>query len=149
MSKNNKLAKDIPDTEFSFTVDAEGDVTKKRFVGEFTCKIPRKKEQCMIDKHRAFLNGSQPEFLTSDTLKFHHMISYLRYTLIEYPKFWKETDLGYELYDESVVQAVYDKVLEFEVDWLKEVWGEEAVLKLQGKSESGSGEEEKETKKGK
>ncbi len=133
MSKINGLKKDIPATETEFQLEAEGDVTKKKFIGDFTCRIPRRKEQCLIDKHRAFLNGAMPEQLDSATLRFHHMISYLRYTITESPKWWKENDLGYELYDESVVKAVYDKVLAFEVEWLKEVWGEEAVAKLQAK----------------
>lgn len=135
MNKFSKLGKDVPDTEAEITIDVEGDITKRRFVGEFTCRIPRKKEQCLIDKHRAFLNGPQPEQLDPETLRFHHMISYLRYTVDDKncPKWWRESDLGYELYDVSVVQALYDKVLEFEVAWLKEVWGEEAVNKLLNK----------------
>lgn len=137
MSKNSKLSKTVPSAECEFTLDIIGDVTKKRFVGEFTCKIPRKKEQCLIDKHRAFLNGNFADMLDATTLRFHHMISYLRYTIMteNAPKFWKESDLGYELYDENVVKEIYDKVLEFEVEWLKEIWGEEAVNKLQAKSE--------------
>jgi len=143
-----KMSKDIPETETSILIDVEGDVTKKRFVGEFTCKIPRRKEQCLIDKHRAFLNGSMPEFLTPETLSFHHIISYLRYTVTESPKWWKEADLGYELYDENVVREVYDKVLRFEEEWLTEVWGEEHVKKLRSKNEDKDGEVQEAKQKG-
>lgn len=139
MSKFNSLTKDMPPTETDVQVEAVGDVTKRKFIGEFTVKIPRRKEQCLIDKHRAFLNGPAPENLEPATLKFHHMISYLRYVVTQSPKWWQESDLGYELYDENVVQAVYDKVLEFEVEWLKAVWGEEAVKKLQARQESKDG----------
>lgn len=137
MSNNTKLSKDVPSTEADLQIDVVGEVTKKRFLGEFTAKIPRRKEQCQIDKHRAFLNGPQPEQLSPETLRFHHMISYLRYTIDDKnaPKWWKENDLGYDLYDENVVKALYDKVLDFEVEWLKEVWGEEAVAKLQAKND--------------
>lgn len=148
MRKINKLSKDIPDTTCEFQVEVEGEVTKRRFIGEFACKIPRKKEQCLIDKHRAFLNGGIAEQLDPSTLNFHHKISYLRYTLTDYPKWWKESDLGYELYDEAVVTAVYDKVLAFEVDWLKDVWGEEAVNKLQARQEGRSGKVEDPQKEG-
>lgn len=139
------IIKEVPSTETDLQIDVIGDVTKKRFIGEFTAKIPRKKEQCLIDKHRAFLNGPSPEQLSPETLRFHHMISYLRYTLDDkqIPKWWKESDLGYELYDENVVKALYDKVLDFEVEWLKEVWGEEAVAKLQANNEESNGEEAK------
>lgn len=148
MSKIKGLSKDIPDTTCDFQVETEGEVTKKRFVGDFQCKIPRRKEQCLIDKHRAFLNGSMAEQLDPATLKFHHMISYLRYTIVESPRWWKESDLGYEMYDENVVQAIYDKVLEFEVEWLKEVWGEEAVAKLQARQGDRDGKVEEPQEKG-
>lgn len=146
MSKFNKLSKDIPPIECDFTIDIEGHVTKKRFVGEFTCKIPRKKEQCLIDKHRVFLNGGMPEQLSPETLRFHHWISYLRYTITESPKFWKDSDLGYELYDANVVEDVYNKVLDFEVEWLKEIWGEEAVKKLKTENEEEDEEPKEEQK---
>lgn len=137
MSKINKLSKEVPPTEKDFQVVVEGDTTKKRFVGEFRCRIPRRKEQCMIDKHRAFLNGPMPEQLSPETLKFHHRISYLRYTIVDQPKWWKEADLGYELYDSNVVDEVYNQVLAFEEEWLTAVWGEEHV---QGLKKAASGE---------
>ena len=143
MSKFNKLSKDVPPTEHDFPISVEGDVTKKRFLGDFTCKIPTRKEQCLIDKHRAFLNGELVDQLSPSTIKFHHMISYLRYTLTDYPRFWKQSDLGYEMHDENVVAEIYSEVLDFEVEWLKEVWGEEAVAKLQ---KSGDEEDENERK---
>jgi hypothetical protein len=67
------------------------------------------------------------------------MVSYLRYTITESPKWWKGADLGYELYDENVVKAIYEAVLDFETTWLKAVWGEEAVNKLQAKHEDRDG----------
>lgn len=138
MNKFSSLSKDTPATENTFQIDVEGEVTKKRFLGEFTCRIPRRKEQCLIDKHRAYLNGDLAAMLDPATLQFHHMISYLRYTLMteSVPKFWKESDLGYELYDANVVQAVYDKVLEFEVDWLTQIWGRDTVNKITGKKDT-------------
>lgn len=147
MSNLSKVSKEIPNTKSNFQIDVEGEVTKNRFIGDFVCKIPRKKEQCSIDKHRALLNGPQPEQLSPETLRFHHMIAYLRFTLDERdcPKWWKESDLGYELYDENVVRSIYDHVMGFEVEWLKAVWGVEAVEKLQGKKDSnGESSENKE-----
>lgn len=144
MNKFKDLGKDVPPTEHEFTVDVEGQATKKRYIGEFSCKIPRLKEQCMIAKHKAFLNGDFAQFLDPATLKTHHMISYLRYTLDtkDCPKWWRESDLGYELLDMNVVEAVYNEVLEFERKWLAEIWGEEELKKLEEESdESGEAEE--------
>ncbi len=137
MNKFNRLNKEVPPTEETFTISIEGELTKKLYAGDFTCRIPRRKDQCMIDKHRAFLNGDVVDQLSPDTLRFHHMIAYLRYTIVDSPKWWKESDLGYDLYDENVVKEVYDAVLKFEVNWLTAVWGEEAVKKLQNGGKDG------------
>ena len=143
MNKIKNLTKEIPPTTSEIQIDVEGEVTKKRFLGEFTCQIPRKKEQCLIDKHRSFLNGPSPENLDPATLRFHHMISYLRYTITDSPKWWKETDLGYELYDDNVVTSVYDAVLEFENAWLKKIWGEEEFNRKFAPRQEGRNDEAK------
>jgi hypothetical protein len=118
-------AKDIPPVEFNFQVEILGSVTRKRFIGDFTSRIPRMKEQSMIEKHEAILNGNVPQFLPTGILKLHKMISYLRYTLIEpYPKFWRDSDLGFELMDINVVEDIYNKVLKNEEEWMKQIWGD-------------------------
>lgn len=77
----------------------------------------------MIAKHKTLLNGGFDEHLDIGTKNLHHMISYLRYTLTDIPKWWKDNDMGYELYDINVIEAVYAKVLEFEKAWFEEIWG--------------------------
>lgn len=142
MSKSNKLANDLPAMECDFVLDTEGELTKKRYIGEFTCKIMNRKERALVDKHRAFLNGDIADQLNPMTLRFHHWISYLRYALTDYPRWWKESDLGYELYDQNPIEATYEKVLEFEVKWAKSVWGEEEVQEVKGEMENEGDEEE-------
>lgn len=122
----NKGLKDVPETVHSFQLDVSGSITNRRYVGDFSCRIPTIKDQCLIAKHKAFLNGDMAEFLDAGTQNVHEMISYLRYTLTEYPKFWKESDLGYELRDPNVITSLYEKVLEFEAKWMGEIWGEKA-----------------------
>lgn len=117
-------AKDIPATEFNFQIEVVGKVTGKRFIGDFTSRIPRMKEQSMIEKHEAILNGNIPQFLPAGILKLHKMISYLRYTVTESPKFWRDADLGFELMDINVVEEVYNKVLANEEAWMKQIWGD-------------------------
>jgi hypothetical protein len=124
MSENVNPVKTIPDPNHKFQIDVIGKVTGKRFLGDFTSTIPRLKEQGMINKHEAYLNGDMAQFLAPGTRKLHQMIAYLRYTLKEYPSFWKESDLGYELMDLNVIIEVYDEVLRFEEEWMKKVWGD-------------------------
>lgn len=131
MNKNNGLPNEVPPTEKTFQIDIVGKMTGKRYIGDFTCRIPRIKEQCLIEKHQAFLNGEMMNFLPPGVLKMHKMIAYLRYALIDqYPKFWSESDLGYELQDLNVIEGIYDKVLEFEEEWMKAIWGDPRDEKL-------------------
>lgn len=123
MNKSNSLPTELPPMEKSFQIEITGAFTKKRFIGDFSCRIPNLKDQCLIEKHKAFLDGEMAIHLPAGVRKTHHMISYLRYTLFEYPKFWKEADLGYELRDLNVVEDIYNKVLDFEENWMKQVWG--------------------------
>ena len=118
---------DVPETTHTFQLESSGKVTKRRYVGDFSCKIPTTKDQCQIAKHQAFLNGPMAEFLDPGTLSLHRKIAYLRFTLEKYPDWWRDNDLGYNLIDHNVVGDVYDKVSEFEEGWLKEIWGEEAI----------------------
>lgn len=133
MSQNKA---EIPDTRGHFQIVATGEMTKRQYVGEFFPKILNQKERAFVAKHLAFLNGEHAAFLDLATQNLHLMISYLRFALTApYPPFWLTSDLGYELYDSNVIREVYNKTLEFEENWFKEVWGEEALKQLQGKTD--------------
>ena len=124
MNDINNLPTDVPDVFGSFQIDITGEVTKKRFLGDFSCKIPTIKDQSLISKHTAMLNGDFPSFLEPGIVKIHKMLAYLRYTLTDYPSFWKNSDLGFELRDKNVIETIYDEVLTHENNWLTQIWGE-------------------------
>lgn len=109
--------------EHDFDYSGEGQITKFPYEGPFKCKIPNVKDQAAIAKHRAYLNGGYDQHLDVGTKNLHHMVSYLRYTLISYPDWWESSDLGYQLYDANVIEEVYANVLEFEQGWMEKVWG--------------------------
>lgn len=123
MSNIGNLRKSLPDTDCSFSIDVEGLLTKEKYQGNFACKIPNVKTQAAIAKHKAMLNGGFDDGLDIGTRNLHHMISYLRYTLTETPKWWQAADMGYELYDVNVIEEVYQKVLDFEKSWYEQIWG--------------------------
>jgi len=56
--------------------------------------------------------------LEPETLMFNEAISHLRFTLIEYPDWWKEANMGMDLYDSNVVVEVYNKCSAFEEEYL-------------------------------
>lgn len=142
MSNIKSLAKKLPDMSHDFDIELEGQITKIPYEGAFQCKIPNVKDQSAIAKHKAYLNGGFDETLDVGTRNLHHMISYLRYTLTSFPDWWKNSDLGYELYDANIVETVYGKVLEFEQDWMEKVWGtpEEEEAQEQAKEEESESE---------
>lgn len=132
MNNIKDLPKELPSMTYSFEIEVEGNVTRKAYDGEFTCRIPNNRDRSMISKHKAYLNGGFEIDISTDNL--HHMLAYLRYTLLGpdikkdmakgYPNWWRDSDLGLDLYDDNVVEKVYAKVLNFESKWLKEVWGD-------------------------
>lgn len=124
MSFKDTIKKSIPDTEHSFILDLQGNLTKYRYVGDFTCKIATHKDKSSIGRHKAMLNGEFP-LLDIKVAEMHHMIAFLRYTLIKFPDWWSESDYGFSLYDSNVVEALYDKVLAFEEKWYNQIWGVE------------------------
>lgn len=133
MNKINELSSTIPETTSRFQIDLVGQVTKTRYLGEFICKIPTIKDQAQIAKYEAYLNGENAVFLNQGVLNVHKWIAYLKYTLVDIPLFWKESELGYNLRDPNIIEAVYDEVLAFEQKWYEAIWG---------KGEDGSEEKE-------
>jgi len=83
----------------------------------------------------AFLSGGLGDSLDIATKNIYHMYAYLKYTLVKYPDFWEETQNGMELYDVNIMEAVYNKVLEFEESWISEVWGLDKKKKTKKKNE--------------
>lgn len=124
MNKNNNLLKELPPDEAVIQVDVVGRVTKRRFLGEFKVRIPTMEDQSSMARHEADLNGDNGPFIPEGIQKINKMISYLKYTVVDAPIFWKDANMGHKLRDPNVVEEVYNKVLAFEDEWLKEIWGE-------------------------
>lgn len=116
--------KTLPSMEHVFTVDLKGEETGKVFEGTFTYKRPNLRVQSQIAKTTAVLDGGIAN-LDPDTKLIHNILATLKHTLIEYPKWWEETDYGYELYDVNIPIEIYKNIKEFEKDWMDKVWSEE------------------------
>lgn len=142
MTKNKQLPADLPETEHTFQIDIQGRITKKRFLGEFTCKIATIKDQAMIAKHEVLLNGDNPMYLDAGIRKINKQIAYLRFTITDAPIFWKKSDLGYDLRDDNVIEEVYNQVIEFENNWINQIWVADETVEEEENGE-GSKEEEK------
>jgi len=137
MSNLDSLPKSVPDPIVEFSIDVEGNVSKHKYSGNFKFKVPNLRARAMAEKEKTRLNeglGKSIECpdckkvigntLDETVLDFHAMYSYLRYSLVEYPEWWKNSNYGYELYDSNVLTELYLKAVKTEADWLKEIWGD-------------------------
>ena len=129
MSQNGALPNSIPETTKTFQIDIQGGVTKKRYLGDFTCRVRTLRDHSNIARHEAMLNGEFASKLPDHIRNLHAMLAHLRYTLTDYPTFWRESDQGQDLMDGTVVKAIYDQVIAFEDEWMSKIWDEPEVKK--------------------
>ena len=118
------LYKDLPDLNYSVEIDMKGEFTKLPYKGEFSCKIPNLGDRADSDKRRALLNAGLDVTLRQDVLEFHNKIAYLGVVIEKAPDWWVDSKDGLHLLDGNVVSAIYDKVSEYEDDWMKKVSGD-------------------------
>ena len=88
--------------------------------GEFIYRRPTIAERGQIEGMRVTLNRDLIT-IDPDISDLHVALSHLRYTLKEYPDWWKETDFGGSLYDTNVVMDIYDECIKFERKWQSKV----------------------------
>lgn len=133
MSESKELPKKLPPMEKEIEIDLEGSLTKRHYQGVVTFQIPNTKMRSRAALKRAELNGGiREELLDRDVADFHYIIAYLFATVKDAPKWWKESESGYSLYDSNVVEHLFMKAKEFEAGWIKEVWGEPEAEKDNG-----------------
>jgi hypothetical protein len=126
MSNFKHLPKSLPKENPFFDLEETiGQLTKEPYSGRFECKIPNQRIQANIAKYKAFLNGGMDATLDSATKNLHHMTAYCKFCLVECPDWFKDSDYGYDLYDNNILEAVYHEILKKEQNWLDGIWGKE------------------------
>lgn len=118
------LMKSLPSMEHTFSIDVKGSETNQPYIGEFTYKRPNLRKKSDIAKEKSRLNADLKN-LDEDTSFLHGILATLKHTLINAPKWWIDSDLGFELYDVNVILAIYKECQDFENKWFSEVWSEE------------------------
>ena len=139
MSNSKDLPNELPNKEFEFSIDVEGQTTRKRWTGDFKFVIPNLKNKARADLFRAQLNGGLDDRLDPEVLVLNYTIAYLKYSIVEAPKWWRSSEDGYTLDDFNVVNTVYKKCQEFSENWLKEIGGEGEEAEREQGTEVGKG----------
>lgn len=110
----------LPDMNYSFNVSIVGKETSIPWNGKFTYKRPTISERGQIEAMACRLNNDLIS-IDSDVMAIHRALSHLRFTLKEFPDWWRDSDFGGALYDTNVIIEIYKKVIDFEDSWREKV----------------------------
>jgi len=114
MSKNKKYQ--LPSMEYPFSIAVQGEETKMNWAGKFLFRRPTLRERTSIAALKARLNLDLIT-IDEDASALNEALAFLRFTLKDFPEWWKETDFGGDLYDPNVVIEIYNKCMAFEAEW--------------------------------
>jgi hypothetical protein len=96
---------------FTFVFDVIGDSTAEKFSGNFEGKVRLShRDQLNKDQLRRQIIGTNPEFATKDSHMRAEILGHLSVSLVDGPKWWKESGGGLDLFDDNVLFDIYEKV---------------------------------------
>lgn len=125
---------DIPDKESVFDFEHVGELTGKKYEGQFTvrCVLNIAQKHAMeIEKTRLLGNFSNP---TDGLVGIAVILSSLRHKVVDGPEWWKQSAGGSSLDDEDVLVALYDKVVSAEVEWREKLKKKASSVKKTSKA---------------
>lgn len=114
----------LPSMEHTFTISVKGNETRQMFDGTFTYSRPTLGRRLEAAKMESRLK-EQMQSLELDISLYVEMISFLRYNLIKFPEWYKESNFGLNLHDINVVTELYNECQKFEEEWSKKVYGDD------------------------
>lgn len=132
----------LPSMEKTFTIDVKGSDTGQQFQGTFTYKRPNFRARSNAAKLAARLNEDLKN-IDDDTKFMHNVLADLRFSLIETPEWWQQSDFGLNLYDTNVILDIYRVCVEFENAWTEQVWGNQEKAKTELKESVKAANKEK------
>ena len=112
---------DLPKNETVFDFDYTGGTTGKKYDGQFTvvCILNMAKKHALeIEKTRLMADFSNP---TETLFGLAVILGNLRVRIVQSPEWWKQSQGGFNLMDEDVLVALYDKVMEAETKWREQL----------------------------
>ena len=112
---------DLPKDIKTFTFESVGLTTTKKYDGDFTVKCVlnmRDKRLLEIEKSSIRADMANP---TPDLVAYSTILSNLRVRIEDGPEWWKQSTGGYDLKDENTLIELFDKVMDQETLWRKEV----------------------------
>jgi len=111
----------LPSMECEFEIDVQGSETDQNFKGIFKYKRLTLGKRMEAAKMKCKLSEDL-KTLPDDVLMYNEMVSELRYGIIEYPDWWKNSNFGLDLYDVNIITALYKEIQNFENEWEEKVY---------------------------
>ena len=121
MVKTSEL-KRLPNMEYRFNLQSKGDDSGINWVGDFVYKRPSIGSRSQIEVLHTRMNGDLAT-LDPSVQDINYSLAHLRYTLIEYPEWWRDSDWGVNLYDINIIMEIYSECLKFEREWKEKFHG--------------------------
>lgn len=115
---------DLPKNEKNFLFDHTGEVTGRRWDGNFKVKCVlnmAEKRVLEIEKSTITADLSNP---TGNLAAIAQVVANLRVRVIDGPDWFKQCIRTLDMLDEEVYFELYGKCIEAEADWLNEVKGD-------------------------
>lgn len=109
------MAINVENVDFLF--ECEGELTKEKYVGKFTCRqllTSFQKSAADFDRRSFLGQPGQNEQISEDVATMAFVLSQLKARIVSGPLFWKETNFLKDLVDENVSLELYKKCLEVE-----------------------------------
>lgn len=110
----------LPEMQTTFEFEVKGMDTKKVWKGTFTFKRLNYRSKLEAAKYAAILNGDL-KTLQQDIKFTNDVLALLKFGLIEYPKWWEESNFGLDIYDDNIIVELYKKCSEFEDEYRKKI----------------------------
>lgn len=105
-----------------FTIRVVGETTGEEYFGNFKVKpVLHQADQLARDALTRDFLGQNPKDASPRAVSQAVILAEIQIRSVETPNFWRESKNGLTLFDESVMSAIYDKIMEVEKNWREEV----------------------------
>ena len=111
----------LPKNERTFPFNEKGDLYGHKYEGTFTVKCVLnmfEKRMLEIEKSRLRTDIANP---TPDLIALTTIQANLSVRIIDAPEWWKQSENGNNIQDENIIITLFDKVVEQEEEWRKEL----------------------------
>lgn len=111
----------LPKRERTFVFEGVGADTGIKYDGKFTVKTIlkiREKHQLELEKTILQADTKSP---TAGLRGISNILANLRVRIVDGPEWWRQSEGGSDLDDENILLDLYDKVIEQEMEWRKDL----------------------------